>query len=347
MKAQIITEPFHMQYSEVEKPRATGDMVLVKVRRAGICATDLAIYTGDCSFVRDGSIRYPIRFGHEWSGVVEAVGENVTKFRLGDRVVSDSGVRCNKCDACLRGDFMDCRNIRSVGTINTWDGCFAEYMLMPEYHLYRLSDNVSLDEGALIEPATISYDAFTNVKISKDSVVAVFGTGAIGMGCAWLARYLGAAKVIMVGRQDAKLEVAQQIGATDVVNNTKVDAVNAIQSLTGGIGADVTIETSGAESALIEAIRSTVRYGRLSILSFYDRPVDHIPVDTVVINCLSIRGAAGHFGYPEKINRIMSEYGTKLTPIISGRFDLENCTDYFDNKQTKYKNYIKAMVELD
>lgn len=346
MKAQIITEPLHMQYTEVPKPEASGDMVLVRVKYAGICATDLAIYTGECSFVRDGSIRYPIRFGHEWSGVVEAVGERVTGFRPGDRVVSDSGVRCNRCDACLRGDYSNCRHIRSVGTIDTWDGCFAEYMLMPEYHLYRLSDRVSLEEGALIEPVTISYDAFTNATVTKDTVVAVFGTGAIGMACVWLARYMGAQTVIMVGRQDSKLEVARQIGATHTVNNTQVNAVEAIRAINGGAGADITIETSGSRSAFVDAICSTVRYGRLSVLSFYDQPVDRVPIDTLVINCLTMRGAAGHFGYPAMINRIMEENPVRLPPIISGIFSLEDCPDFFENRQTKYRSTIKALVKI-
>ena len=127
MKALIALEPNNTQYVEVEKPKAEKDMVVVKVSKAGICATDFSIYTGECSFVKDGSIKYPVRFGHEWVGIVESVGSDVKNLKPGDTVVSDSGITCGVCDACKKGDYVNCPEIKSLGTVNTWDGCFAEY----------------------------------------------------------------------------------------------------------------------------------------------------------------------------------------------------------------------------
>ena len=94
------------------------DEVLIRVAWTGICATDLAIYTGESSFVKSGEIKYPCRIGHEWSGIVEEVGENVTKFKKGDRVITDNGVSCGECDNCKCGDRFACTEIMSVGTIN-------------------------------------------------------------------------------------------------------------------------------------------------------------------------------------------------------------------------------------
>ena len=138
MRTLVAIEPNRASYVDMDKPKAEKNMVLVKVSRAGICATDYAIYSGECSFVKDGSIKYPVRFGHEWSGVVEEVGCDVKSFKPGDLVISDSGVACGHCEACQKGDFADCQQAKSVGTINTWDGCFAEYMLMPDREIFIL-----------------------------------------------------------------------------------------------------------------------------------------------------------------------------------------------------------------
>ena len=113
MKALVVESPRHAVFKDIPTPVPQGHEVLAKVVRAGICGTDNAIYTGDCSFVRDGLIKYPVRFGHEWSGVVEAVGSEVTDFKKGDRIVSDNGVSCGKCPACLEKRYGDCPHNRA------------------------------------------------------------------------------------------------------------------------------------------------------------------------------------------------------------------------------------------
>lgn len=346
MKALVALGPNEAAYLEVNKPKAEKNMVLVKVIKAGICATDFAIYTGECSFVKDGSIKYPVRFGHEWSGIVEEVGPNVKKFKPGDHVISDSGVACGACTACKKRNFANCRHIKSIGTIDTWDGCFAEYMLIPEYHLYRVPQTVSLEDAALVEPATIAYDAFTNMDMSSVETAVILGTGAIGMASAWLAKYLGVKTVIMVGRNDAKLEVGKKIGVDILINNTKTNAVERVKQLTGDRGADLTIETSGSDRMIIDAFYMTKRYGRVSLLSFYEKKVDQIPMDHVVIQCLTIRGAAGTFGYPEKLLKIMEENPIKLTPVITHQLPFEDALDAFENESKYHNEKIKILIDF-
>lgn len=347
MKALVALEPNNTQYLEVETPKVEGDMVLAKVSKAGICATDFSIYTGECSFIKDGSIKYPVRFGHEWSGVVEAVGSDVKNIKPGDRVVSDAGVTCGQCEACKEGDYSSCCDAKSLGTVNTWDGCFAEYIMIPERHLFRLPENVSLEEAALIEPANVAYDAFTDVDMSKVRTVAVFGTGAIGMASAWLAKYFGAETVILVGRTDAKLEVGKQVGADIIINNKKEDAIEAIKKLTGGVGVDMAIETSGSDKLLIDSFYATKRYGRVSLLSFYEKNVNNIPMDHMVLQCLTVRGAANNFGYPAKMIEIMEKNPMKLTPIITHKIPFSECLDAFENEEKYHNEKIKIMIDFE
>ena len=346
MKVLTVTAPHKAQYIDVEKPVASKRMLLVKVIKAGVCATDYSIFTGESSFVKSGQIKYPVRFGHEWSGIVEAVGEDVKNFKVGDRVVSDSGISCGECEKCKKGDYFHCTQARSVGTIDAWDGSYAEYMYIPEYNAYHVPENVSYDEATLIEPVGISLDAFNGFTVTSDMTVAVLGVGAIGMGAIWLAKYFGAKNVIAIGLRDNKLEIAKKIGADNVINSRSVDPVKRVLELTDGAGADMVIETTGVESALTQAIKMTKTKGRLSILSFYEKDVT-IPIDEVVIRCINVRGAAGNFGNPEKVAEIMSKYETKLTPIITHRLPFLECLDVFENEAKYHNEKIKVIVEFE
>ena len=348
MKAITVYGPRDARMETVPKPEATGDMVVAKVCRTGVCATDQSIYTGESSFVRSGEIKYPCRFGHEWAGIVEAVGPNVKRFKVGDRVYSDNFVTCGVCEACKRQDYANCRSTRSVGTVNTWDGCYAEYMQMPERHVYPLPDELSMDEGALIEPASIAYDAFRGVTLTQNDTAVVFGTGAIGMVAVWLAKYYGAGEVILVGRTDEKLKIALQIGADHVINGKNEDAVAKIKELSlGKKGANLVVETSGSASALRDSIACAARYSRISVVSFYEKNVDDLPIDKLVQEHISMIGAAGRAGNSPAVCEIMRKNPVKLTPVFTQHIPFQNALDIFENAQTYHKTKIKAIITFD
>lgn len=348
MKAITVYGPHDARMETVPKPLATGDMIVAKVCRTGVCATDQSIYTGESSFIRSGEIKYPCRFGHEWAGIVESIGPDVKDFKVGDRVYGDNFVTCGKCDACKAGDYMSCPSIWSVGTVNTWDGCYAEYMQMPERHVYHLPDELSMDEGALIEPAGIAYDAFRGVTLTKNDTAVVFGTGAIGMVAVWLAKYYGAGEVILVGRNDGKLKVGLEIGADYVINGRKEDAVAKIKELSlGKKGANLVVETSGSVSALKDSIACAARYARISVVSFYERNVDDLPIDPLVLGCLSMVGAAGRDGNATSVCEIMRTNPIKLTPIFTHHIPFEDTIDIFEHSEKYQQEKIKAMITFD
>lgn len=347
MKAITVYGPYDARMEEVPKPHATGDMLVIKVMRTGVCATDLSIYTGESSFVRSGEIVYPCRFGHEYAGIVESVGPSVKDFKPGDRVYTDNFATCGVCDACLAGDYMGCSDLRSVGTVNCWDGCYAEYMQMPERHVYHLPDELSLDEGALIEPASIAYDAFKGVTLTEHDTVVVYGSGAIGMISVWLAKYYGAGRVILVGRNDQKLARSLAIGADAVINNKKEDVLVRIKEMTGGHGAKLVVETTGAIPALKDSLRALARYGRVSIVSFYEKEADSLPIDPLVLGCNAIVGAAGCFGNAPAVCEIMRQNPVKLTPIISHHVPFAKCLDVFENEADYHNEKIKIMIDFE
>ncbi|MBQ1943233.1 MAG: zinc-binding dehydrogenase [Clostridia bacterium] len=348
MKAITVYGPYDARMEIVPKPEATGDMIVAKVCRTGVCATDTSIYTGDSSFIRSGEIKYPCRFGHEWAGIVEAVGPEVKNFKPGDRIYTDNFVTCGKCEACQTGDYMSCPSIWSVGTVNCWDGCYAEYMQMPERHCFHLPEELSMDEGALIEPASIAYDAFRGVTLTEKDTVVVYGTGAIGMISAWLAKYYGAGRVILVGRTEEKLQIALQIGADFVINSRKEDAIAAVKKLSlGGKGANMVIETSGSPQALKDGMACAARYARISVVSFYERNIDDIAIDPLVLGCFAMVGAAGRYGNAPEVCEIMRKNPVKLTPVVSHHIPFDKTLEMFENDAEYRKTRIKAIITFD
>lgn len=347
MRAVTVYGPRDARMEKVPKPVATDNMIVMKVIRTGVCATDFSIYTGESSFIRSGEITYPCRFGHEWAGIVESVGEKVTKFKPGDRVYTDNFTSCGVCKTCLEGDFTNCPNGHSVGTVSCWDGCYAEYMLMPEHHVYHLPDNVSMDEGALIEPGSIAYDAFKNVTLTAEDTVVVYGTGAIGLISAWIAKYRGAGQVILVGRTEEKLKRALEIGVDKVINSRKEDAVARIKELTDGKGASMMVETSGAASALNECILASRRYARISVVSFYERNLDDVPMDNLVLGCKSLIGAAGCFGNAPAFCEMMVHNPIKLTSVITHHVPFAHCLEVFEQEEKYHSTKIKIMIDFD
>ncbi len=346
MKAITVYGPNDMRLERVAMRPLKDDEVLVKVEWTGICATDIAIYTGNSSFVKSGEIKYPCRIGHEWSGTVEETGSAVKNFKKGDRVITDNGVSCGECEMCRSGRRFECTDIRSVGTINCWDGCYAEYMYMPECHTYHISDNVSLEHAALAEPLSIALGAVKKYDITENSTVAVIGTGAIALGAAALAGIKRARNVIVIGRKDFKLNAALQCGATHVINSTKEDAVRRVREITGSRGADLVIESSGGADTVNEAMNIAAKRGTVAMPAFYERTLDGFAVDTLVSKELTVKGVMGEFGLVPEAASYLAK-GLPVDGMITQRIELEDVPEFFAHAHETGGTRIKAMVRIN
>lgn len=346
MKALIIAAPGDARMIETEKPEVGSTDVLIKVVYSGICGTDLSILSGDMKLVRDGSIKYPVRIGHEWSGIVVETGEGVKGFKQGDRVVSESGVSCGECEFCLDGRYELCENGRSLGTVNCWDGSFAEYILIPERHLYKLPDDISLEEGMLIEPASIALAGLKHSNISPGSTVLIVGTGPIGLAAIPFAKSMGAARVIISGRKEIKLDVAVTMGADVTINATKEDLVGIVMKETGGKGVDVVLETSGNADAINRSVDTVKHGGIVALIGFYEDNVKDFDIDKLVTKRVCFQGILGEFGLPQEVINIMVKEKISLIPLITHRFKFEKAIDAMRTANEKNDTKIKMLVEI-
>ena len=347
MKAARLYGPYDMRMMDVPVPELAPDEILAKVERACICGTDYAIYSGELSFVKTGDVTFPMTLGHEWAGTVAAVGSNVTRFKVGDRVVSDNAVGCGRCPACLHGDTFLCQNSRALGTVHAWDGAFAEYLPMPERHVFHLADNVGWDDAALLEPMMVAYSGVVGAEVGMGDTVLVNGTGAIGLIAAKICRICGASKVFVTGRSPFKLEKAAAFGAADVLIDTSKETIaDALAREIPNGKVDKVIEASGSIPLLVESLNVVRTGGIVSALAFYEKEIQSMPIDKLVFNCITLRGVASISRLHEPCLRLLESGRMNLSQLITGRYPFADIETAMKDMKLKNASRIKWAIDF-
>lgn len=283
---------------DVPIPEIGDDDVLIEVKAAGVCGSDIAFDNGEHADI----LNPPVVLGHEFSGVISKVGKNVTAWKAGDRVVSDNtGTACGTCYACGTAEYLCCSERLGIGY--GMDGGFAKYVkilgktlaLFPN-SLMRIPECMSFEEAAILDPACNAYMAVVQeAKLVPGEYMAVFGVGALGQFSIQAGRAAGAAKIIAVGLSSDKnrFEMAKNCGATDIVISDQVDAVKAIMEITDGEGVAVSVDCAGVAVVLNQAIEVTRPAGTIVKIGYDAKPYNH-SLDPVIGKAVSIKG---HFGY--------------------------------------------------
>ena len=245
---KLAGQPFSID--EVEVPKIALSDVLIEVKAAGICGSD--VHYGRGEFSPD---KIPLILGHEGAGVVKEVGENVRHIKVGDRVVVHYVISCGHCRPCLQGHDNRCRQRLSIG--HSVDGVFAEFIGIPAANAIKMADNIPFEQGAITGCAvSTAYHALNVSGLNKGDSVVVFGLGGVGLHAVMWAKFYGAGKIIAVDPIDSKLEAGRKYGADVLVNPSKSDAVELIKSETDGWGVDVVVECSGSSKAMEQAIKA-------------------------------------------------------------------------------------------
>lgn len=298
MRAAVLFGPRDIRVVDRPVPQPGPDEVLVRVAMCGMCGTDLKIFDGHFPQTPPFGDYTP---GHEWTGTVAATGSRVDEFTPGDRVCIEAHRGCGRCDNCLTGKYTACLNYgnRAKGhraTGMTADGGFAEYAVHHVGSLYRLPASLSFEDAVLISTAgtgLYGLDVAGGYVAGLD--VAVFGPGPVGLTTVQACKALGANQVILVGTRPSRLELGRRLGADHVVNARETDPVQAVLGLTGGVGADMTIECSGGLDAPQQAAQATKRGGKMVIVAFYPDKVT-IDLSAIVRNDISIHTSRGEGG---------------------------------------------------
>ena len=230
-----------LRYEDIPEPSPGPGQLKVKISLAGICGSDLKEYTTGPGMIAVDKV--PLTVGHEFSGRVAEIGEGVTDFQVGERVSGVGYWYCGECFYCQRALYNLCLNSDFTGISK--DGCMAEYLIAPSYSCYKLPDSVSDEAGALVEPLAVAIHAVRQGKVSPGDTVAIVGDGTIGLCSLLAAKAAGASEVYVVAKHKGRGEVASTMGATAVIYLSDGNPVQKMQNLTGGLGADVSIECVG------------------------------------------------------------------------------------------------------
>ena len=345
MKALIAKEPKKPEIIEVEKPVCGPKDIIAKVNYAGICATDIAIITGETMFVESGQVKYPVRIGHEWCGTVVEAGAEVQNLKVGDKVVGDNGVPCFSCPECLAGNLAGCPNTRSVGTINTYDGCFAEYMKMPAAITYKLPDDVNMKSAALIEPAAIAMAGIEKMGIKAGETVMVIGTGPIGLTGVALLKACGA-RVVLVGRRDSKLAYGAKVGADYLINNKEKDVLEELKKIDPRGKVDAVLETSGNASVLNETYKYVIGRGKIGLAGFFEQRIDGFDIDQFVLAAVDLCGIAGCLGVMKDVVRLMEQGKVDFSPLVTSVYPFDDAVEAVNHVIENDGDRIKVLLEF-
>jgi len=290
----------NLELRDVPVPSAEGDDVVIKVKAAGICGSDLHAFRG--TGVDDPAFA-PSIYGHEFAGVVSEVGKNVTDWKVGDRVVSENtGYACGTCSSCIEGQFVQCADRGTLGY--GMDGGFAEYVRIPgrilriyPNGLFRIPQNVSFEEAAILDPYCNGYKAVVQeMGLLPGEDIVVFGAGPLALSCVHIAHIMGAGNVILVGTAsniDVRFPIAKKLGATHLVVADKENVVGRIREICGKDGLRCIAECSGAQVSLLRAIDTVRNGGIIAQVGMFKKEIS-VPMDTVALRAITIKG---HMGY--------------------------------------------------
>jgi propanol-preferring alcohol dehydrogenase len=313
-----------LKIMDVDVPAISKKEVLVKVRAAGVCHTDLHFLDGTLKPWK-GSL--PLTLGHEIAGEVVEVGKGVKSFRRNDRVVLNNGISCGKCIYCKSGRENLCNELDQLGF--TLDGGYAEYVKAPEAALVKLPKNINYDEGATLPcgVAACYHAMFDIANLKRNETILVNGSGGLGLSAIQLARAVGA-RAIAVDIVEEKLETARKLGA-EVVNAKNQNVPETVKGITGGAGADVALELVGARATMQNALGSLRKTGRYAILG-YTKDDLQANVLSLVVSETEIRGVVAYTRKDLLAVVRLAKQG-KLKPIVGRKYSLDEIDSALDS----------------
>ena len=341
MKALVLEDARELNLREVAEPAIGAHDVLIDVKACGICGSDVHGYDGST-----GRRIPPLIMGHEAAGVISKTGEDVTAYKVGDRVTFDSTVSCGKCPYCLEGDVNLCTNREILGvSCNEFrrNGAFADQVAVPDHIVYSLPDSFPFEKAALIEAVSIAVHAAKITHIRQGGSALIVGAGMIGLLAVQAFKHYGCTTVIAIDLEQSKLDVAKSLGADETFLATDPDLMTKIKALTGGEGVDIAVEVVGAQKPLATAIEAVRRGGKVTLIGNLSPKVE-IPLQVVVTRQLSLLGSCASAGEYKECIALMESGAINVDPLISAVAPLSEGADWFNRLYKREAGLMKVIL---
>jgi threonine 3-dehydrogenase len=315
------------ELQSVPMPKVGPRDVLVKVRATTICGTDLHIYRWDPW--AQSRIHPPMVFGHEFSGDIVAIGDEVTTVKVGDFISGETHIICGHCYPCRTGQYHICRNVKIVGVDRP--GCFAEYVVIPASNAWRNDPRLDPAVAAAQEPFGNAVHTALSTDLATKTVL-ITGCGPIGLFAVGIARAAGARQIFATDVNPSRLEMARTLGATHPID-ARTDVVSEVMAATDGSGVDVLLEMSGHPTAINQGFESLRYGGYAALLGLPSRPINNFDLaNYIVFKGATVYGVSGRKMYETwyQTRALLSEGCVDIRPIISHRMALEDFQEAFE-----------------
>ena len=313
--------------------------VKLKIQKIGVCGSDIHVYHGKHPFTP-----YPVIQGHEYSGSVVEIGDDVDQVQLGDKATARPQQVCGKCPPCIRGDYNICNNLKVEGF--QAPGTAQDYFILPQDRIIKLPDSFSYEEGALVEPSAVAAHATSRAGNLEGKHVVVTGVGPIGNLVAQFAKARGASKVLVTDISDFRLEKAEECGIEFTCNVLKENLEYASKRVFGESGFDIAFECAGVEAALDQVTQYINKGGTIVVVAVYgDRPrVDMAIVGDRELNLVGTL-MYKHEDYQEAVAFIEHDK-IKTAPLFTGHFKFENYLDAYKYIDREGDQTLKVIIDL-
>ena len=334
MKAVVVKEPNNVSLQEVEIPTPKPGFVRIKVKAAAICATDLEVVDGNIP------ANYPLIPGHEWSGIVDAVGSEEDQHWIGKRVIGICDVVCLKCEACRSGNWRYCKDFEEIGFKR--NGAYAEYAIMPAYGLHELPENVSFEHGALCEPLGVALGTLEKAGAKYGDTCLIMGAGSIGLCLLAAAKAMGLKDIVVVATTEKRLKIAKEMGAVRTIATRDEDVVEVMNQFRPN-GTDIVIDATGIEVCIQQCLKVTKKGGTVALAGYGRGKVMNIRVDDIHINNLRVVGAGNNWNQHKKAVMMMAEDSVNIEHLVTEKIRLEDFQYGLDQARNRPEGFVKAV----
>ncbi len=335
MRSAKLTAPRRIEIVEEPVPVPSEGEVLIRIRAAGICGSDLHIYQGERP-----DVALPRVMGHELVGEVRATGPGADRFREGDRVAVDPVVSCGSCPSCRRGLFNLCGTVRCLGV--QVEGGFQDCFVAPEEKVHALPEGLPWERLALVEPYSIAAEVLARSEVRPGDRVLVIGSGTIGL-CILQGMRIAGAEVLVTDLVESRLEAARRLGAARAVNGRTEDLAAALREFTDGFGVDVVVEAVGHPRLLEESLTHAAPGGRIVVLGFHGEPA-RIPEVSLVRKELKIAGSRMSCGRFPQVIDWFREGRVDPEALISAVYPFDRIGDAFRDILAAPERFLKVVL---
>jgi 2-desacetyl-2-hydroxyethyl bacteriochlorophyllide A dehydrogenase len=336
MRACLIVGPEQVEITEAPDPEPRPGCVVVDVKSASLCGTDLHQYSATLP------VSYPRIPGHDCSGVIAAVGSGVSNVRVGDRVAIKPSFPCNQCRACSSQQYADCPNKKLIGLWS--DGCLAESILAPASNVVPLPDSIGFDAAANLEPFAVAINTRRRLPLDLGSWVVVLGQGPIGLAQTQIATLAGY-RVVAVDVRAEALTFAERYGAEVVLDPGSDDVTESVLTLTGGEGANAVVETAGVPATVAMMLPLVRKYGHLANVGV-SAGIGSLDLVPIMSKGLSVHGIGGNGGKGQYEAAIALIQAGRINPdsLVTHHFPLADAATAFALAHAKSEPVIKVVI---